>query len=210
MAAATQVPTLANRVRAFARRVRAFAALLPVRFDDRRFWIRATLGLLARLVVIQWQWWILRSAMTDAVAWSLTTFGFEPRRLDPTSLGIEHYTVSVSLMCTHIEVFALIIPLLWDRSRIVVRNLAGLTGLGALIFVLGVLRIDLAVILHTWGLPWGWAHDVPLGVCYALLLGFTLQRGAWMRRPRQPGQPPPQVVEERHLTDESPPSKPVT
>ena len=54
--------------------------------------------------------------------------------------------------------------------------------LGAIVAV-GIIRIDLAIALHTQGVPWVWAHDVVLGVFYAVVVALSLRPNAWLRGP---------------------------
>ena len=78
---------------------------------------------------------------------------------------------------------ALLGPLLWDRSKSLGRNLGALAALGAGLLALGVVGVDAAIALFSWGVSWIWAHDVLLGVCYFALIASTLRRGAWLREP---------------------------
>lgn len=175
MAATAQAPLI--------ERARGWLALLPVRFDDRRFWGRAALAGLLRAAALAAPWSTLRSLVTSAAVASLQLLGVEAVRLDEALLFAGERVVNISVSCTHVEVFALMAPLLWDRSKSASRNVLQLALVGLAVTLLGVARIDLAIVLSALGVPWALAHDVALGVFYALLLGSTLSRNAWTRGP---------------------------
>ena len=162
---------------------RAWLALLPARIDDRRFWLRAALGLALRALALLGSWWPLRAALAWAVGRTLALGGATVALADRATLLVGSTRVETTVTCTHVEVLALLAPLLWDRSKNLGRNF-GLLALGAVAaFVIAVARVDLAVGLLTLGVPWLWGHDVLLGVCYFAVVAATLHHGAWMGRP---------------------------
>ena len=169
---------------------RAWLALLPARIDDRRFWIRAAVGLGLRALVLQGTWWPLRQALTSVVARTLAWSGLAAQMVDRATLLVGTSRIEMTVACTHVEVLGLLAPLLWDRSRSLHCNLGALAALGLGLLVLAVLRVDLAMALLAAGVPWLWGHDVLLGVVYFALLGLTLRHGAWMRAPHTAGKPP--------------------
>jgi hypothetical protein len=162
-------------------RLRAWLALLPVRVDDRRFVIRACLGLLLRWIALSFDWWALRGALARAVVSTLRPLRIAIDARDGARFAIGAQLVDVTVPCTHIEVFALVAPLLWDRRRTGAENLVRLGGVGVAVLALALVRIDLAVVLLRAGVPWVVGHDVVLGVGYFALLALTLKAGAWTR-----------------------------
>jgi hypothetical protein len=171
MATETQALTLS--------RLRGWLALLPVRIDDRRFWICAAIGVLLREAVLQGTWLPLREAMAGAVAQTLSLMGTAAQLTEGPAIAIGAQTIGVTVRCSHIEVFALVVPLLWDRSLSGPQNLWRSAALGGGLFVMGVLRIDLSIALYLQGVAWPFAHDLLLGLCYFAVLAPILHRGAW-------------------------------
>ena len=54
-----------------------------------------------------------------------------------------------------------------------------LATLVAVVLAAGLGRMVLTALLSYGGLAWSWAHDVPLGVGYALMIGLALHYGGW-------------------------------
>ncbi|MBI4954332.1 MAG: hypothetical protein HY908_20075 [Myxococcales bacterium] len=167
-------------------RLRELLAPLPVRFDDRRLWLRAAIGLALRAVALELAWAPLRAAFAWGVLRSLALVGIAAEAARPGALAVGPTTFDITVRCTQIEVFALVVPLLWDRSLGTGRNLGRIAGLGLAMYALGVVRIDLSIALYLAGVPWAWAHDVCLGVCYFAVLAATLALGAWTGAPATP------------------------
>jgi hypothetical protein len=182
MAAPAQAP--------FVRRLGAGLALLPVRLDDPRFWPRALLGLGLRWLVLQGSWWPLRDGLTWAVLHTTGAAGLPVRLGERAMLLLGAQPITVSVACTHVELLALAAPLLWDRTRSTPRNLGRVVLFAGTLALAGLVRIDLAFGLFRLGLPWLWAHDVPLGVFYFVVLALVLRAGAWTRPPRVPARAP--------------------
>ncbi len=169
-------------------RLRVWLALLPVRIDDRRFWICAGLGVLLREAALQGSWMPLREAMAWAVTHTLNLLGMDllgmaAQLVEGPAVVLGPHTIGLTVRCCHIEVFALVLPLLWDRRFSGLGNLLRIGALGGALFVMGVLRIDLSIALYLQGVPWEWAHDLLLGVCYFAVLAPILHRGAWLGAP---------------------------
>ncbi|MBW2454397.1 MAG: hypothetical protein JRI68_07795 [Deltaproteobacteria bacterium] len=172
---AAQAQTLPLR-----RRLGDWLALLPVRVDDRRLWLCLGLGVLLRAVVLEGTWMPLRTAMAWCVAQSLSMVGMAAELVAGPAIALgPHTTIGLTVRCSHIEVFALVLPLLWDRSATASRNLLHIGAVGAALFAMGVARIDLSIALYLQGVAWEWAHDGLLGVCYFAVLAPILSRGAW-------------------------------
>ncbi len=164
-------------------RLRGWLALLPVRIDDRRFWICAGLGVLLREAALQGSWMPLREAMAWAVTHTLNLLGMAAQLVEGPAVVVGPHTIGLTVRCSHIEVFALVLPLLWDRRLSGLSNLLQIGALGGALFVMGVLRINLSIALYLQGVPWEWAHDLLLGVCYFAVLAPILHRGAWLGAP---------------------------
>ncbi len=162
------------------RRLGDWLTLFPVRVDDRRLWLCLGLGVLLRAVALQGAWMPLRTAMAWCVAQSLSLVGMAAELVAGPAIALDpHTTIGLTVRCSHIEVFALVLPLLWDGRASVRRNLSRLGAVGAALFVMGVARVDLSIALFLQGLSWEWAHDGLLGVCYFAVLAPILSRGAW-------------------------------
>jgi len=162
---------------------RALVALLPVRFDDARFWPRAGLGLALRWAALELDWWWLRDAVTGAVVSVLDAVGVGTAAPARATLALASggAAFNVTVSCTHVEVFALLAPLVVDRTVSLRRNVASLTALSCALAAFAVLRISAAVAGYQAGVPWLWAHDVVLGVGYFVVMATVLKRGAWAR-----------------------------
>jgi exosortase/archaeosortase len=174
MAAATAKPGLT---------IRALLALLPVRFDDARFWPRAVAGLALRWGALELEWWWLRDAVTAAVASLLGAAGLPTAMSDRAALALASggATFHVTVSCTHVEVLALLGPLVVDRTAGLLRTARDLAWLAGALASFAVLRIALAIGLYSAGVSWLWAHDVVLGLGYFAFMAAVLKRGAWAR-----------------------------
>lgn len=173
---------MAAQAQAFplSRRLGDWLALLPVRVDDRRLWLCLGLGVLLRTIALQGTWIPLRTAMAWCVAQSFSLVGMAAELVTGPAIALgPHTTIGLTVRCSHIEVFALVLPLLWDGRASASRNLSRIGAVGAALFVMGVARIDLSVALYLQGVAWEWAHDGLLGVCYFAVLAPILSRGAW-------------------------------
>jgi hypothetical protein len=159
----------------------AWLALLPVRVDDRRFWPRLALGLLLRWLVLGAEWRPVRAVVTRAVAWTLHAAGLSLDVVAADRLSVAAQGIAITVSCIHLDVFALVCPLLWDRSRPAQVNLGRLAALGLALLAIAVARIALAIALFAQGVPWILAHDALLGVGYFAVLALTLKHGAWTR-----------------------------
>lgn len=157
-------------------------ALLPVRFDDRAFWPRAAVGLVLRAWALAGAWIGLRRALTEVVAAVYPAFGGRVQVVGETLLLADQHMVDITVSCTQIEVVALLLPLAWNLRRPVRHELAVAGGLLAAAGLLAVGRLVLALGLYRLGFDWSVAHDVPLGITYALLFIVVLRRNAWAER----------------------------
>jgi hypothetical protein len=172
----------AAQARALTARLRRWLWLLPVRIDHPRLWAALLLGVLLRAAVLQGNWWWLREGLTRLVVESVGALGMTVELAGRTAFVTDGAAIAVSVSCTHIEVFALLAPLWWLRQRSAGDNALRLLGLLAALLLAAILRIDFAVLLTALGLPWWLAHDVWLGVWYAVIIAVTLVVGGWMRR----------------------------
>lgn len=174
MATTTQAQALTQRLREWQR-------LLPIRVELPGLWVRGLLGLALRWAALASPWWLLRDGMTSAVVHSLGALGVRVEVVGRAQLVVEQQAISLSVLCTHIEVFALIGPLLWSRRGTVLGNIARLVGALATLLLVAVVRVDIAILLSLGGLPWALAHDVLLGSCYAAMVVLALRLGGWLR-----------------------------
>jgi len=161
--------------------LRGWLAALPVRFDDRRFWPRAALGLGLRWLALEGEWRPLCEGVTRAAAAALHAAGVAIDATAADQIVVAGKAVAITASCVHVDVLALAAPLLWDRSRSIAHNLRLLAAAAIALLAAAVIRIDLAVALLSRGVPWALGHDVVLGVGYFAFLAAVLRRGAWTR-----------------------------
>ncbi|MBK8259266.1 MAG: hypothetical protein IPK82_42245 [Polyangiaceae bacterium] len=129
----------------------------------------------------QLDWWPLREAVVGALRFTLEPSGLVSVHPDPVKFWVGHESVHITVSCTHVEVFALLCPLLWDWSVTPLVNLKRYFALAAGLAVFALVRLHVAVWLLSRGVSWVIGHDVLLGVSYFVLMASALKYGAWTK-----------------------------
>jgi hypothetical protein len=122
----------------------------------------------------KWQW--LRFATSEAVLRMCDFFNIHGTRIsfDVIKLGGEQFQYLIS--CTFVDVFLASVPLIWNVTISLIRNVAMVVAAGVLLFLFNAIRLETAVLMYLHGIPWIVADGVLGGVSYFivwLVIWFT-------------------------------------
>jgi exosortase/archaeosortase len=103
------------------------------------------------------------------------------------TIEVQGHLIQFVVACTLIELMLGIQPLLWRRDRSLLRNFIRIAlSIGAL-FGCNIVRIEVAQILFSLGIPWMLSHDIPLGAIYFGIWVIVWQTREWQAFQRPPG-----------------------
>lgn len=146
---------------------------------SREFVLRA--GLVALFVVLtyqfSWQW--LRFVTSEGVLCISRYLGMATARVSLDTIRIQGLLFRVVIACTFVDVFMGSIPLLWDVKKSLLRNAFRLTAVALVFFGLNVVRLEIAQILYSRGVPWTLADEVFGGFAYFAVWLFLWRQRTW-------------------------------
>ncbi len=152
------------------------------RLVSRNVLIRLALSALAVLLCYAFQWMWLRALTCD---WNVrldSLFGVHLQRIAVDQVIYRGAVYRYAIACTMADAYCGTIPLIWDTSRTIVRNIAFVLAFGVVLIVFNVSRLTFSDVLFAQGINWDLAHNVISGVCYFILWEWILSRGMLKRR----------------------------
>lgn len=96
------------------------------------------------------------------------------------TIRVKHAKFNFVVACTFVDVFAGSLPLLWDLSEGLRRNLSKLFAAASLFFLLNIVRLEISQILYAHGLPWEVADQVLGGIAYFLVWLVIWSQRTWI------------------------------
>lgn len=144
---------------------------------------------IAVLICYQFDWWFLRLATIEAMAATSAVLNWPLRNIGGDLLDMNGVITRFTVGCTLVDYYAGALPLLWDRSRSIVNNLARFVALFILFFAFNIARQDLTILLRAHGLPWWLAHEVPASVTDFTIVVLVIRHRAWVHYGQQEHNP---------------------
>jgi exosortase/archaeosortase len=142
----------------------------------------------------RWEW--LRFLTAQAVLPLSALLGMTTARISFDTIAILGQWVQILVSCTLVEAFAGSVPLLWKLESTPLRNLIRLLPFASAIFGMNILRLECGLIASSHGVPWIFAHDIPLGFAYFMIWVYVWQARSWRAwQSRLPGE----RIEASHL-----------
>jgi hypothetical protein len=135
----------------------------------------------------RWEW--LRILTAQTILRLSALLGMTTASISFDTIAIQGQWVQILVSCTLVEALAGGVPLLWKLESTPFRNLIRLLPFAAAIFGMNILRLECGLIVSSRGVPWIFAHDIPLGFTYFVIWVYVWRARTWRAWPsRFPGQ----------------------
>lgn len=134
---------------------------------------------LAVAICYQLDWTLLRSATVSAVIIADHAVGVPVTRLGAVLFEVRGQEFLFTIGCTPVALFFSALPLLWDQSTTLVRNVSRLLLLFVALFALNVVRQTAGFFAFDRGLPWWLAHESLVGVTDFFFIFYVVRQGRW-------------------------------
>jgi hypothetical protein len=130
------------------------------------FLCRAVLVLVFVTITHQLRWEWLRFLTSEAILRMSPWFGIAIERVSFDTILARGTFFRFVVACTFVDVFMGSVPLLWNLSRSLLRNLCWLVGVAAILFSFNLVRLEIGQILYARGVSWTFADEVLGGFAY--------------------------------------------
>ena len=151
---------------------------------------RSAVLCLLMVVFFSLEWTALRASVRDAICMLLTWLGHANVGTPPgeIALTLGRHRYGITAFCTCIDLFFLVAALSLRPGLGIRRNVSRTVLLAVLVGSVNLLRLSVAIHLHTQGTSWAWAHDIPYALLY--LTSFVIAtvlalRSDWIEGPSQ-------------------------
>jgi hypothetical protein len=138
-------------------------------------------GLVILLVVVSHslEWPNLEYATSEVILALSTWLGVSGQRVsfDTIQLAAENYQFAVS--CTFVDVIMGSIALVWHQQVSIAGNCIRLTFWAGVLFAFNAFRLEVAVLVHLWGVGWYWVDGIVGGVGYFLVWLAIWELRSW-------------------------------
>lgn len=151
----------------------------PAVLPTREFLVRALLAAAAVALCYQFRWDHLRfltaglNLRLDALA------GVTLQRVSPDTVLWKGQVYRYVIACTFADVWCGAIPLVWDRSRTILRNVVRVLAIGIVLIAFNVFRLSVSDVLFAAGIPWDLAHGVIGGLAYFAVFVWIWKHRTW-------------------------------
>ena len=125
----------------------------------------------------QWEW--LRFLTSEVVLRISAFLGMETQRLSFATIRVRGEVFCFVISCTFVDVFAGMIPLVWNLKKSMFRNLLMLNVFAVNLFAFNIFRLEIAHLLHASGVPWILVDDVLGGLAYFVIWFVVMPSGVW-------------------------------
>jgi hypothetical protein len=148
-------------------------------FPSYGFLCRAVLTVLFGFIAHLFQWEGLRHLTSEVILRLSAMLGMTTERISFDTVEIHGQLLQVLVSCTFVELFFGSLPLLWKLDSPIPRNFIRFVAAAGALFCFNVLRLEAAEIAYGRGLPWLFAHDIPLGFEYFAVWAFVWRTRSW-------------------------------
>lgn len=135
----------------------------------------------------KWQW--LRFATSEVVLRMCGLLNIHGTRISFDVIEIRGQQFQYLISCTFVDVFVASVPLMWNVTLSLVRNVAWVVAVGAFLFLFNAIRLEIAVLVYLHGIPWIIADGFWGGVSY-----FIVWRVIWFTRSWELSSVPPSAT----------------